>query len=589
MTRNNIIISLIAACCATLPSAAQVSKEITVEREVVATLRDVSPLTFNPTVALPPVAKPSLTYSERTVTARVPSIFFPLEPAAVADSIAASPWRGYASIGYFPAFNLGASAGYRIIDSRRSTLDAWLQYDGNSYNAECPLTIQHEAGVSHSVKDQNLALGTRLSTAVGRSGRLDLGLGYALAHFNNPFHDHAEPISVNQTVHRADINAMFTSKTNDLGYCVGLDYGLFSFARGFEMPRGEIRPVRENRAALSGALFADIDANSSFRLDLNASMLSRSRAGYLQYVESFPTPPIELVAERDGMTSGLITLTPSYRHATQRFVLNLGARVDLSINDGKALHIAPDIKATWMPSPVVALYGRAGGGEHQNTMGSLFAVDRLIGPVFYYSNSHVPIEAEAGLRIGPFRGAAVNLSAHYAVANDWLMPYAEEMGVVAFAHTDVRGWQFNALATYSYRDLATLHLSGTISPVADDKVTRCYYTNLDHARYILDTELTLHPLKPLDIMVGYELRACRSMRWSAEGLVFDYDVSFPVSHDYKLPLDNLANLRVGASWRFTPAFTAFLRLDNILNRTTESYSLIPGQGFKGLAGIAYKF
>ena len=58
--KTTIIISLLSAVCA-LPAAAQVSKEITVEREVVATLREVSPMTFTPSVALPAVEKPTLT------------------------------------------------------------------------------------------------------------------------------------------------------------------------------------------------------------------------------------------------------------------------------------------------------------------------------------------------------------------------------------------------------------------------------------------------------------------------------------------------------------------------------------------------
>ncbi len=63
----------------------------------------------------------------------------------------------------------------------------------------------------------------------------------------------------------------------------------------------------------------------------------------------------------------------------------------------------------------------------------------------------------------------------------------------------------------------------------------------------------------------------------------------PGAYDYKIRMKNLANLRVGASWRFTPAFTLFGRVENILNRTTSSFSLIPSQGVKGLIGVAYKF
>ena len=588
--KTTIIISLLSAVCA-LPAAAQVSKEITVEREVVATLREVSPMTFTPSVALPAVEKPTLTYSERTITAHIPALFGLLEPAAVADSIAASPWRGYAALGYFPAFNLGASAGYRIIDTRRTALDAWMQYDGNSYNVDRGILTDHDLpeDASRSVKSQNVALGFRLGQAIGRHGHLGLGLSYALDHFNNPFAPTIVGAPHNQSLHRVDADAIFSSRTNDLGYSLGLDYNLFSFANGFDQRYDEINPVRENRVGLKGALFADIDEKSSYRLDIDASMLSMSQAAAPPMIWTTSGSALDYLTKRDGKTSGLVTITPAYRYGAEHFRVKIGARLDLSFNDGKFFHIAPDVKAVWTPSGFFALYGRAGGGEHQNTMGSLYAVDRFIAPSFFYSNSHVPIEAEAGLRVGPFRGASLNLSAHYAVANDWLMPFAKSTGYVLFGATDVRGWQFQAVASYSYRNMATLSVKGILSPVAEKKVTRCYYTNLDHARYVLDTELTLHPMEQLDILVGYELRASRSMRWHEEGEMFDYDVWIPGAYDYKIRMKNLANLRVGASWRFTPAFTLFGRVENILNRTTSSFSLIPSQGVKGLIGVAYKF
>lgn len=266
-----------------------------------------------------------------------------------------------------------------------------------------------------------------------------------------------------------DADAIFSSRTNDLGYSLGIDYNLFSFANGFDQRYEEINPVRENRVGIKGALFADINDKSSYRLDIDASMLSESRAAEPPMIWATSGPTLDYLTERDGKTSGLVTITPAYRYGAEHFSVKIGARLDLSFNDGKFFHIAPDVKAAWTPSGFFAIYGRAGGGEHQNTMGSLYAVDRFIAPSFFYSNSHVPIEAEAGLRVGPFRGASLNLSAHYAVANDWLMPFVKSTGYVLFGPTDVRGWQFQAVASYSYRNMATLSVKGILSPVAEKR------------------------------------------------------------------------------------------------------------------------
>jgi len=572
-----------------LPAAAQVNKEITVEREVVPVLREVSALAFSPEVALPPVEKPTLDYNRRTITARIPALFSFLEPAAVADSIAASPYRGYAALGYFPTYNLGASAGYRAIASDRTTLDLWMQYTGSQYKTHFYGYIGGDTGEKYRVAWHDAALGLNLAQRVGSKGRLDLSTTYAFSRFNNPEYKFYYGGPYWQNINRYDIDARFTSKTNDLGYSVGLAYGLFSPVKGYGEERifsdekhPAISPVRENSATLSGALFADINDTQSYRLDLEATMLARSESGQ-------PSTPhynwYQSLIPRDGKTMGLVTITPSYRLARQHFAMDLGARIDLTMGEGKFFHIAPDVKLTWMPSQAFAVYGRAGGGEHLNTMGSLYAVDRFISPVLWYESSHIPVEAEAGFRFGPFRGASLTLSAAYARANDWLMPMQPTAGMVAFSAFDMRGWQFKARADYSYRHIATISLTGTVNP--QKGMTTGYYTELDRARYTFAADLTVHPVKPLDITIGYELRACRSMRWY-NLFYYEDDHSSRLSEEI-CPLRNLADINLGASWSFTPQLTAFVRAENILGRHVSSFARIPSQGFHGLLGASYKF
>lgn len=591
MTRS-ITISILAAA-ALLPASAQVNKEITVEREVVPVLREVSALAFTPEVALPPVEKPTLDYNRRTITARIPALFSFLEPAAVADSIAASPYRGYAALGYFPTYNLGASAGYRAIASDLTTLDLWMQYTGSQYKTRFYGYDGADPDKKYRVAWHDAAIGLTLAQRIGAKGSLDLSTTYAFSRFNNPEYKLYYGGPYWQNINRYDIDARYTSKTNDLGYTVGLAYGLFSPVKGYGEERifsdekhPAISPVRENIVRLNGALFADIDDTQSYRLDLDATMLARSESG-------MPSTPyygwIESLIPRDGKTMGLVTVTPSYRLARQKFIMDLGARIDLTMGEGKFFHIAPDVKLTWMPSQSFAVYGRAGGGEHLNTMGSLYAVDRFISPVFWYESSHVPVEAEAGFRFGPLRGASLTLSAAYAAANDWLMPMQPDEGVVAFSAFDMRGWQFKARADYSFRHIASISLTGTINP--QKGMTTGYYTDLDRARYTFAADLTLHPLKPLDITVGYELRACRSMRWYN---LFDNELwteplpSGYLSEDIRR-MRNISDINIGASWSFTPQLTAFVRAENILGRHVSSFARIPSQGFHGLLGAAYKF
>lgn len=588
---SRLIISLLAAATM-LPGAAQVSKEITVEREVVPTVRSASPLTFTPSVTLPATPRPTLSYSERTSMARIPSLFQTLEPAAVGDSIAASPYHGYAAIGYFPAFNLGASAGYRLLDRSRTTLDAWMQYDGNRYNAKLsPDRTDH-------LQSHDAVVGINLNAAGNNSSLFNLSLDYAFSTFNNPLPLHPSPFSdrKDQKLNRLNAQALYSASSSSIDYSVGLGYHLFAFGTGLNSEKGDlstnIHPVSENRVALQGSIFAGIDENSRFGLDLDASMISHSKSGTPVYaIWDF----YEQIKERDGKTTGLISATPAYKYTADNISFKAGIRVDYTFNTpGHKFHIAPDVKIAWMPSQSFTLYGQARGGEVMNTMGELYAIDRYISSLLWYDMSHVPVDAEAGFRVGPFKGFALNLSATYAAADDWLMPGEPFGGDLVFQHNKIRGWKFRAAAEYSYSNIASLALSGSLNPQKDDDVESGFYTDRDRAKYIFDAQLTVHPLSQLDIMAGYELRAGRNIRyrrylgdWCGTSGTNDY--LSENTYFYCESLENIANLRVGASWRFTPAFTVFLRADNLLGRKTPLLSLLPGQGVHGLAGIAYKF
>lgn len=580
---SRLIISLLAAATM-LPGAAQVSKEITVEREVVPTVRSASPLTFTPSVTLPATPRPTLSYSERTSLASIPSLFRTLEPAAVGDSIAASPYRGYAAIGYFPAFNLGASAGYRLLDRSRTTLDAWMQYDGNRYNA----TIAELDRKDH-IQSHDAVVGINLNAAGNNASLFNLSLDYAFSSFNNPWRPSPFSCRKDQKLNRLNAQAFYSASSSSIDYSIGLGYHLFAFGTGFKDENGalttNIDPVSENRVALQGSVFAGIDEHSSFGIDLDASMIGHSKSGRDR------GNWYETIAERPGKTTGLVSVTPAYKYDVNNFSLKAGIHVDFTFNNpGKKFHIAPDVKVAWMPSQSFALYGQARGGEVMNNMGELYAIERYISQMLWYSMSHVPVEAEAGFRVGPFKGFALNLSATYAAADDWLMPGEPLGGALVFRKNNMRGWKFRAAAEYSYSNIASLALSGSLNPQKDDDIESGFYTDRDRAKYILDAQLTVHPLKQLDIIAGYELRAGRSIHF--------YQFERPngwcgtvseTPFDCCESLENIANLRVGASWRFTPAFTVFLRADNLLDRKTPHLSLLPGQGIHGLAGIAYKF
>ena len=96
-------------------TADDLNKEITVEKDIVPQEREASRLNRLPQLSLSPVQAKKLSWTDRAIAAPVTNDISVLAPASYAASIARSPYRGYIDLGYFPAMQLGLSAGLAAI------------------------------------------------------------------------------------------------------------------------------------------------------------------------------------------------------------------------------------------------------------------------------------------------------------------------------------------------------------------------------------------------------------------------------------------------------------------------------------------
>lgn len=118
----NIAAAVITLGISATATADDLTKEITVEKDIVVQEREAQKLSQLPQFNLPAIETKKLSWTDRGVAAPLTHDITLLPPAAYAASIAKSPYRGYIDAGYFPTFELGVSAGYRIIDNDATRL-----------------------------------------------------------------------------------------------------------------------------------------------------------------------------------------------------------------------------------------------------------------------------------------------------------------------------------------------------------------------------------------------------------------------------------------------------------------------------------
>lgn len=561
-------IAVISAAATATTAAQQLNKEITVEREVVPIQREATRLGFTPSVSLPPLAMERLSPSTRAITSRVPAGIVVLDPAAWADSIYISPYRGYASIGFMPLYNAMLSAGYRIVDNSTTRVGAWLQYDGTVYTSRRTPYDRASSGRKEYIRDHTATVGIYASQRIGASSELSGELDYSYSRYNHPGYSPAtgDYGMEYQSVNRWNADLAWKSTVNDLGYGFRAGYSRFAFGDDIRYPyrQDQLPAEAENNFRFGAGLNADFDGGSLAALDVDFSGLRTN-----------PTVENPNIGTPRSYSTWLLRFSPSYSYRAGAFDLRLGARVDLTHNSGKAFHIAPDVRIAVNPSSMFALEVSAGGGEWQNTLGSVFAFARNIEPWAAYANSHIPLTLDARLRIGPLHGLYGEISGGYARANDWLMPaITDSYGSLILEPEDVKGFHFGAAVGYRWGSVADARVEWHTAPSAYGKG---YYLWRDRARNVLDASVKVNPVERLNVDLGFTLRTGRR-------ICHIYDGASPA-----ITLGDVRDLSAGISYRITPALTVFVNGENLLNHRYSTVDYFESQGITGLAGASLKF
>lgn len=547
------------------------TQEITVDHEVVPERRDIARLNYKPVSNLPAVKSVPLSYSNRSVQLAVPGIITTLQPAAFADTLATWPYRGYVAGGYFPLYNLGLTAGYKIVDNDRTRLAAFMQYDGSLYKGH----FGSYSTPSEYVRRHTGLFDITLHQAVGKKSFIDAGVELELARYNLPGEN---MLPVAQGMHRVGADITWISTARGIDYEVGVKYGNFGFNNTIFNHIPELfAPVKENSFGIEGKGRYKLTDTSSVGLEASFNLLANSRNTAVSYS---PLLYQYRFVECGSYSHALLRLYPYYRFEIKKFRLDLGANIDFTFNSGKAIHIAPRALASWKPIKLLTIFAKAGGGEHQNSLKSLYGAVPYAQTFMTYGNSHLPITFDAGITAGTISGFYAKAQAGYARANNWLMPVTINNGMTIFKPIDISGLQWLAEAGYTHK-WGTLAVSYQGAPQGYKKG---YYMWRDRAKGQLEASLKVTPIKPLDVKLSYAWRHGRAM--------IDREPDSELGtggFNHTFNLGDVKNLTLGGAYRYTDRLTFFATFDNILNKRQMQIGLIEAQGFNGLLGATYKF
>lgn len=585
-TRYILPVCLLSASAA---MAQDLNKEITIEKEIVPEQRAATRLNVPHSIITPQIRKSSLRFSDSDPdVGLVPGIVM-LDPARTAAAVGAYPYRGYIDAGYFPVFNASVSAGYRLVNRHNTSLDAALQYSGFSYGSDTDDAAGKDIKTSDNSLDFTIGVDHRFNEVQRLRASVDLGFSSVKRPGQAVWMpDYTQFTQLKSGNTRGRLDAVWTSGDETNNYMV--DFGVGVFANSADDKSGSYgllyKPelpdaVREISAHLGlGVNYGEMG------IDVSANILNYNSFNSLAVMQDPQGTAYGMgLLAGNGKTEALVSVTPRYTYVSETFRARLGARVEYTAGSRKNFHVAPDVSLSIVPSPAFAASLTLKGGEELNSQEQLFSLNRYVNPFAAYLTSHVPVDAGLRMAVGPFRGASVELFGNYAVANNWLMPVIGSGPF--FMPTYMKGWRAGVRLRYNYRDIVDFAATAQFAPQGHESG---YYLWRDRARQVGSVDVSVHPFSELTVSASFEVRRKRVM----ESMTFvDSDIpdgELPVTHRFSdVDLGTMSNLGLGASYRFTPALTFFLRGENLLNKRCYDIQGIRSKGVTGLLGFGYKF
>ena len=543
--KNLYIISFITVAFGA--SAQTLSTEVVVDRNIVPEEKTASrPSWLIPSLVLPEVTMPvinPITYNAVSVFPRSYKVLAPIYGAFAAEK---SPYRGYLSVGYFPTLDFGVNAGYRIVDKDMVTFGIRANFDSERYRPY---------GGDGDMNRQYFATGSvalDFSWRPRKNSCLSANAGYTYLREKTTYW---QP----QNTNSGNLGVGWKSLAGDIYYSGNVsarfEHASDTYLYLTEVGNSPLIPGRSQTVTDFSVEGHKKFGVSSFGLSVDGDFIHTS------------------VSEH--ATLGAFDITPRYSYAVDKFKADVGVKLDFGTGKsshwggvGAAFGVMPDIHLDFKPFKALGIWADITGGSHLNSFDELR--QESVYQIFPnpFGRSRIPVAIDAAVNVGPFKGAFISFFGGYALADKWLM--ASNSALAGFAPVDISGWHAGVKVGAQWRFIKA-DVSADFAPSSYDKA---WYMRRDRSAAVISASLEVKPLSPLTVTLDYEFRNKRRA----------YDDS-----RFFVDLGCVSDLSLGAEWMFSPAFSAFCRLQNILCRRYMMIPWEPSRKLNGLFGIAYKF
>lgn len=524
------------------------NRTVVVEQEYNPDILDASKINMLPKVEEPSVAKKGIEYSTVTIPVTSFGTYQEIQPF-ISKEEQAKAKRGYVRLGYGNYGNLDGKASYLFDLSKKDRLGIAAGIDGMDGKFAFPDGKHQLRYYQSNVAVNYLHRFDKMN--------LDVAGNWGLSNFNF----HPDALITHQRFTSGDVHFGVNSTDETLPVQFKAETNLMLYSRAHnvfhESPDYLEKKINETmihtKADVSGAINDEQKIGIALQMD------------NLFYTKDY-----------SGNYTSLL-LNPYYELNNDSWKMHLGANVDFSLGFGKALQASPDITIQYVFSDSYLVYAKAVGGRQMNDFRRLEQfcpyAELLQGPVL--ENTYEQINTGLGFKASLYDGVWFHLFGGYQNLKDDLYQHNEDWaggGNVSVIHLEQENTS-NAYAgidlSYSYKDYLKLSFGGTYYHWDASDEALVFKPSLE-----MNANIDVRPIKALLINVGYQY----TQREKTKAL-----------SNVSMRLNPVSNFYVGATYNIYKGFSAFAKINNLLNKKYQYYYSYPVEGTNFLAGLSFSF
>ena len=293
-------------------------------------------------------------------------------------------------------------------------------------------------------------------------------------------------------------------------------------------------------------------------------------------------------------------INPEYNNTFNGFSVKLGAKVFASLDGKNRINnflVYPDIKIQKeILKENLQVYGGVSGDLKTNNYRDFSEDNPFVSPTIFITQTAEKMNAFLGFSGVLNKSVSFNVSASFKNEQDkplFLKNNSKSDGISTSANgINFRGYEYGNSFGIVYDDVKTSSFFAEMSYEFSKQIT--FETNFQIDSFNTTTEVEAWNLP---IFQGNLIAKYKNEKWYATSTILFignrkdalYASNYPSNDKTSLTIPSFFDLNLNGGYFFNDKFSAFLKINNLLNNNYQRFANFEVQGFQILGGVTCKF